>query len=123
MEETTRKLISMVDGEIWEDVPNYQDLYQVSTCGRVRSKQRAVYRKDGSLLRVNKPKLMKPYKNTYLMIGLNKNGFQSMFSVHRLVLTTFTPNPHNKSTVNHIDGVKYNNNLENLEWATYKEND
>jgi uncharacterized HNH endonuclease L245 len=56
------------------------------------------------------------------MVGLSKNGRHSTIRVHRLVAKTFISNPKNKRTVNHIDENKLNNVVENLEWATDKEN-
>lgn len=58
----------------------------------------------------------------YLMIDLFKNNSRKTFLVHRLMTETFLENPDNKATVNHKDGNKTNNNLNNLEWATYSEN-
>lgn len=61
-------------------------------------------------------------KNGYLKIRLvNKSGRKSMF-LHRLLAIQFIPNPLNKPFINHIDGNKYNNKLNNLEWCTHKEN-
>jgi hypothetical protein len=73
-------------------------------------------------------KQLKPIKfGKYLGINLYdrlENGKRKykLYYIHRLVAQTFIPNPDSKATVNHIDGNKYNNSIENLEWATYKEN-
>lgn len=108
--------------EIWKDVLGYEDFYQISNCGNIKSKDRVIYDSNGSLLRVNKSKTMRFRFGVYKMIGLNKNKNQSQFLVHRLVALHFIPNPNNKSDVNHLDGDKYNNNDWNLEWNTSSEN-
>ena len=61
-------------------------------------------------------------KYGYLRVGLNKNNKKYSKLVHRLVLSSFEDNPMNKPQVNHIDGVKSNNKLSNLEWCTESEN-
>lgn len=61
-------------------------------------------------------------RNGYLLIKLCKNGDAKHKSVHRIVAETFIPNPQNKSQVNHINGNKKDNRIENLEWATMSEN-
>lgn len=82
--------------------------YLISTFGRIKRKDPILKmnkRKDGRL-------------NIDLMIG----GKKKSFLVHRLVASAFIPNPTNKPTINHLDGDPTNNKVENLEWATMKEN-
>ena len=71
-------------------------------------KQNRCYKKDGSY---------------YLAIELNFNGISKRFFIHRLVAQAFIPNPENKPQVNHIDGNKANNCVDNLEWSTQSENE
>ena len=69
-------------------------------------------------------KVLKPRKDKdgYFLVDLCKNGIRKHHKIHRLVALAFIPNPENKRTINHIDGVKTNNFVDNLEWATNKEN-
>ena len=64
---------------------------------------------------------LRPDKDGYLIVDLCKDGKYIYCKVHRLVAETFLDNPDNKKTVNHIDGVKSNNRVNNLEWATHTE--
>lgn len=61
-------------------------------------------------------------RNGYLHVDVQQNGVKKKLSVHRLLAMNFIPNPENKEQVNHIDGNKQNNKLENLEWNTRSEN-
>ena len=109
--------------EIWKDVRNYEGFYQISNKGNVKSVQRKVVYSDGRVF--NYPeKILKPSPDTkgYLGVGLNRNGTAKPKRVHRLVAEAFLNKPEGLMSVNHIDGVKTNNNLSNLEWVTYSEN-
>ncbi len=100
--------------EIWKDIYGYEGAYKVSNLGRIQS-----------LLRKNtKGKILNPAKNNrgYLRLGLCFKGKIRYDSVHRLVAEAFIPNPKNLPEVNHIDGNKLNNRVENLEWVTKGEN-
>lgn len=98
--------------EIWKDVVGYEGLYQVSSFGNAKS-----YKSD-------KPIILSPTKNNngYLLVGLYKNGCQKKLLIHRLVAEAFILNLENKPQVNHINGVKSDNRVENLEWSTASEN-
>ena len=109
--------------EIWKDIEGYEGLYQVSNRGRVKSLERIVMRKNGRPYSV--PELIKERQidhKGYDRIGLNKNGKKKRFFVHRLALQAFNPSSDETLEVNHIDGNKLNNNVENLEWVTSSEN-
>lgn len=80
---------------------------------------------NGNIFSNNINKIMKPKisKDGYYTIGLKTNdGVKKFFRVHRLVATMFIDNPSNKDIVNHIDGNKLNNSVDNLEWCTLSEN-
>lgn len=103
-----------LEEEKWLPVVGYEDLYEVSNFGRIYSIPND--NKVGGILKHHVDK-----KSGYHFIILSKNHKKFNTSVHRLVAIAFIPNPNNKPTVNHIDGNKDNNNVDNLEWATYKE--
>lgn len=98
--------------EIWKDVVGYEEYFQVSNTGKIFSKRSNKELK----LHTNK----KGYKVFATKFG-GREGGNKAFRVHILVAQSFIDNPENKPTVNHIDGNKSNNHVDNLEWATNKE--
>lgn len=119
--------------EVWKDIVGFEGRYEVSNLGRVRSLERIVtygdrfHTIDGKIKKqtLKKRKIKGSYTyadDGYLIVSLYKNNKGNLRYVHRLVAESFIPNTENKDTVNHIDGNKKNNILENLEWATHKEN-
>ena len=98
--------------EQWRDIDGYDELYQVSSLGRVKS------------LKFGKIRSLKFgfSGNGYLRVCLWEDNKGKIFSVHRLVAQAFIPNPELKREVNHINGIKTDNRVENLEWCTRSEN-
>jgi hypothetical protein len=110
--------------EVWKDIPNYEGYYQISNLGRVISLTRIVLDKNGVAKNI-KSKAIKSTLNKYngyLTIAPCVNSKNKQLYVHRLVLSAFTNNPFNKKFVNHKNGIKTDNRLENLEWVTPSEN-
>ena len=100
--------------EEWKDIDDMNGYYQISNLGNVKS---------FITLKQNKKEngqILKPYKITkgYFAVSLFKKDYR----IHQLVAKHFIPNPNNLPQVNHIDGDKSNNKVENLEWVTNREN-
>lgn len=108
--------------EIWKNIDGYEGQYQVSNYGNVRGLERKVSNHTGIL--TVKPKMLKQGKNHkgYPIVYLSKNNKQKTITVHRLVAIAFIPKIENKPQVNHIDGDKTNNHVDNLEWCDNSEN-
>lgn len=102
--------------EIWKDIKGYEGYYQISNLGGIKS-----FPRNGTISTVY---MLKPTltKNGYYKVTLSKPNNTTYLLVHRIVAETFIPNPENKPEVNHIDGDKLNNCVDNLEWCTSKEN-
>lgn len=95
--------------EIWRPFPGFEEGYLISNYGKVYS--------------LRNKKLLKPIKtkNGYLRIHPSIDGFRKDVQIHRAVAQAFIPNPENKPTVNHINEIKTDNFVGNLEWATMKD--
>jgi DNA-binding transcriptional regulator YiaG len=103
--------------EIWMEIRGYEGLYEVSNLGRVRK----IYTSPSG--EVDCRILSQAYSTQrYLQCSLSKRGVKKSHRIHRLVAENFIPNPKNKAQVNHIDGNKDNNYVNNLEWCTQHEN-
>lgn len=113
----------------WRAVKGYEGYYEVSSTGAVRSLDRTVPDSKNGMRRVG-GRVMKQSENKdktrggdgYYVVNLRKFHISRVVQVHRLVAEAFLPNELNMPTVNHKDGNKHNNNVENLEWATYSAN-
>ena len=109
----------MTESEVWKDVVGYEGLYKVSNKGNVFSVARkdTIGRKCGG--RTLTPR---PHPDDYLQVTLYKDGIRKHKMIHRLVADAFIANPKNFLEVNHLDEVKTNNELSNLEWCDTRYN-
>lgn len=108
--------------EIWRDIAGYEGLYQVSNEGRVRSLTRLITTKRGVVKRKKGALMKQCLSSGYPRVALWIENIKTDIRVHALVAGAFIPNPENKACVNHINAVKTDNRVKNLEWATIKEN-
>ena len=106
--------------EEWRDVVGYEGLYMVSNFGRVKSIERT--RNSGTGGYVQKGRIMSANNKGYPAVTFYKGGKCKRFMIHRLVACTFIPTSNKKLVVNHIDGNRKNNHVDNLEWCTQKQN-
>jgi hypothetical protein len=101
--------------EVFKDIIWYEWKYQVSNLGNVKSL---------NYNRTHKENILKKLDTIhwYIHINLYKDGKIKVYKIHRIVAISFIPNPDNKPCVNHINWIKDDNRVENLEWCTYSEN-
>lgn len=114
--------INNINGEVWKEIPGWNELYAISNKGRVKSLSR--YKTIGARGLKLMPEIIRKQNlcKGYLAILLYKNNdYNEKWQVHRLVALMFKDNPENKLTVNHLDTDKLNNDASNLEWATHSE--
>lgn len=113
--------------EIWKPITGFETRYEISSYGRVRSlgmdlRWGTVTRHQPGRILVPESQYGSKDPTSYLQVRLCVDGKRMVKSIHRMVAEHFIPNPDNKPVVNHIDGDKTNNHVENLEWATQSEN-
>ena len=114
------KIVNME--QIWKTIQGFEGLYEVSNLGAVKSLEKmwvvnkAIRNKPETIMKQSTD------SNGYFQVELSKNGKAKKYLVHRLIAKAFIENPDNKNDVNHINCIKKDNRVENLEWATRSEN-
>lgn len=106
--------IDNFDLSLFEDIPNYENIYKIDKYGNVLSCPSI----NSYSYHIVKKELLKGY----FRVSLWKNGKSKHFFIHQLLAKVFIPNPENKPHINHINGIKNDNRLENIEWCTPLEN-
>lgn len=112
-----------LEGEVWKDVVGWEYCYEVSNFGRVKTKSRMRNGRSNTVVSVSS-KIKDTYfdEDGYERVCLYFENKSKLLGVHRLVAEAFIPNPNNLPQVNHKDGDKANNTVDNLEWVTNTEN-
>ena len=111
--------------EIWKDIPGYEGIYQASTLGRIRTAEGKTTFTTRHGVRHWKSRILKGRGDNYTTgkrVSLWKDGKVKDWLVARLVAITFLGNPPEGFTVNHKDGNRLNNNIDNLEWLSLADN-
>jgi len=109
--------------EVWKDIPGYEDIYQASSFGNIRSIDRIVNGKNGSKVPVS-GRVLKPAfdKDGYKRVSLSKENKQKNKRVNRLIAETFLENKNNYACVDHINNIKDDDRVINLRWCSNKQN-
>jgi hypothetical protein len=112
--------------EIFKDIPKYEGIYQVSNIGNVKSLPKNVKMPNGGI-RVQKEKILKPSKDGsgYYQVDLLKNGNRKNIKIHQLVAMAFLdhkPDGTTKIVIDHINNIKTDNRIENLQLISHREN-
>lgn len=92
------------------DIKGYEGEYAVTSCGKVWSHKR------------NKFLKLRRQRDGYYLVNLSQHSISTTYQVHRLVAEAYLENPNDLPCINHIDGIKEHNNIQNLEWTTYSDN-
>lgn len=108
--------IESLPNEEWRDIVGYEGLYQISNLGRIKRLISPKCKKERLLA------VTKDLKYGYCRVMLSKENKARRFLIHRLLAEHFIPNPENKPCIDHINGIRDDNRLENLRWCTHSEN-
>lgn len=124
---TPNKALDDLEGEIWRDISGYEGVFQISDKGRVKGLERTskyTTSNGNTACRTNPEMIFRCGEDAggYKQVTIAYDGVPLRRRIHRLVANAFIPNPNNLPQVNHIDGNKHNNTVENLEWMTSQEN-
>jgi len=110
MENKSQSLqIEDLPNEEWRDIQEFKG-YKVSNLGRIKSLKNNIIKKQNKTIK------------GYYYVNLSNANINKNRMIHRLIGLTFISNPNNKPTINHINGIKTDNSLNNIEWNTFKEN-
>ena len=112
------RIVSDIGFEVWQDIPDYEGLYQASTYGRIKSVERICVRGRGGAQTLPEKLLKFSIRRGYCAVHLCKNGMVKTFAVHKIIALTFLPNYFNLPCINHKSEVKTSNQVWNLEWCT-----
>ena len=112
----------MLSPELWADIKGCEGYYQITQSGKIRSLPRIRRMSNRNTFYPMKILKQSISSNGYFIVSIWMNGVKKTFPVHRLIAETFIGNPDNKSQVNHKNGIKADNRIENLEWVSQSEN-
>jgi hypothetical protein len=107
---------------MWKPTYIYGDIYEVEESGTVRRKAGCIQDKNGRIVPVKARIMTQTLRAGYLCVAMAKDNAKKAPGIHQLVANAFIPNPNNYECINHKDGNKLNNSVDNLEWCTRAEN-